>query len=54
MQDVEGAIDALVGDALEIAIADPAREREQHRRKYQRCNHGQLQQPDGRVARRQH
>ena len=54
VQDIERAVDALVADALGVAVADPGGEGEQHRRQHHRCHHHQLEQPYGCVARGQH
>ena len=46
VQDIERALDAVVGDGIFMLVALPRRKAEQHGRKHHRCNHHQLQQPD--------
>jgi hypothetical protein len=48
LHDVERAKDALVGDGMDVAVADPGRVSEQRRRQHHRRDHHQLQQADGR------
>ena len=50
VQNVERAVDALVGHLFDIPVTDPGGEREQHRRQHQRCHHHDFEQPNGCVA----
>ena len=49
VDDVERALDAVVGDGLLVAVAEPGREHEQHSRQDHRRNHHQLQKANGRL-----
>ena len=47
VQDVERALDAVVGDRLLMAVVLPARKGEQHERQHDRSNQHELQQSNG-------
>ncbi len=46
VQNIEGALDPVIGDGVLVAIAQPGRESEKHGRQDHRPNHHQLQQPN--------
>ena len=54
LQHVHRAIDALVGDRIDVAVVVVGGIDEQRRRKYQRRHHQQLQQTDRRIPFRAH
>jgi hypothetical protein len=49
VQDVERALDPVIGEVALVVVVEPGRECEQHGRKHHRRNHHQLQQPNGRL-----
>jgi hypothetical protein len=46
VQDVERALDPVIGEVVLVAIVEPGRECEQQGRQHHRRNHHQLQQPN--------
>ena len=54
MQDIEGPLDAVVGNVLRVSVIEPGGEYEKDRRKDHRGDHHQLQQPNRRLPGRHH
>ena len=44
VKDIERTLDAIVSDALFVAVVQPGRKTEQHKRQHDRCHHHELQQ----------